>query len=43
MWRSSAGHNMGDVANPNVGGDDDDWETDADFEVSSLTRECVLC
>lgn len=32
MWRAAAGTNV-NVAKPPSNDDDDDWETDADFEV----------
>lgn len=33
MWRSTVGY---DINTKNVGGDDDDWETDPDFIVSEI-------
>ena len=39
MWRASAGHGLGDMTKPNLDDDVDDWETDADFEVTSKSAD----
>ena len=36
MWRAAAGNTAQNIANPSLDdNNDDDWETDADFEVST--------